>query len=226
MELHPHGIASPGEVFLEGFMEAVHSPTLRAALEKARPLWLKSQDIFLLESALDSGYHAEAIRLAKACGETEDGGAFALAALEAALFLLMLAVRGVHGYKLAADKLRIFYFGGAGLSKERFEQLLKGGTPREVADIAEGIIGAPVPGDAPTPADIESVAWSRYLSLSNRLFRHGHMAARAVFGYAGIRRVELMNLISLSEGLRMGIEPRLLRARLIPRSTGREDFDV
>ena len=226
MELRPHGIATPAEVFLEAFLEVVHNPVLRKALERVRPLWLKSQDIFLLESALDCGYHAEALRRAKACDKGGDDGAYSLASLEASLFLLMLAVRGVQGYKLAADKLRSFYFAGSKLSAGRYEQLLRGGTPRETADIAEEIIGAPVSGNAPTPADIESVAWTHYLRLSNRLFRRGHMSARAVFGYAGIRRIELMNLISLSEGLRMGIEPRLLRARMIPRSTGGEDLDV
>lgn len=219
MELRPHGLATPGEVFFEAFAEAVRSPVLRGALALARPLWLKSRDIFILESALDSGYHAEAVRLAGACGD----GARALASLEAGLFLLMLAVRGVRGYRLPPGKLRVFHFAGSGLSAERYERLLRGVTPREAADVAEALFGAPVPGEAPSPADVEAVAWGRYLRLSNRLFRRGHMAARAVFGYAGIRRVELMNLISLSEGLRMGIGPRLLRARLIPRPAGMED---
>ena len=227
MELHPRGVVPGSEIFLEAFLEAIREPVLRSAVERVRPLWLKSQDVFLLESALDCGYHAEAVWRAAACGEDdEDGGALALASLEASLFLLMLAVRGVQGYKLSPDLLRSFYFKGSALSADRYERLLRGPGPRAVADIAGEIFGAAVPGEAPSAADIEAVAWTRYLHLSNRLFRRGHMEARAVFGYAGVRRVELMNLVSLSEGLRLGVEPRRLRARLIPRSTGREDSDV
>jgi vacuolar-type H+-ATPase subunit C/Vma6 len=40
----------------------------------------------------------------------------------------------------------------------------------------------------------------------------------AVVGYAGIRRVEVANLISLSEAIRTGMAAEVIRARLIPRN--------
>jgi vacuolar-type H+-ATPase subunit C/Vma6 len=39
-----------------------------------------------------------------------------------------------------------------------------------------------------------------------------------VIGYAGIRRVEVANLITLSEGIRAGAEAERIRTRLIPRA--------
>ena len=46
------------------------------------------------------------------------------------------------------------------------------------------------------------------------------MFAGVVAGYAGIRRVEVANLITLAEGIRAGMRAEALRARLIPRTTG------
>jgi vacuolar-type H+-ATPase subunit C/Vma6 len=43
------------------------------------------------------------------------------------------------------------------------------------------------------------------------------MGLGAVVAYASIRRVEVANLISLSEGVRAGVAPEVVRRRLIPR---------
>ena len=61
------------------------------------------------------------------------------------------------------------------------------------------------------------------LARANALFRRGHMRLGAVIGYAAIRRIELVNLITLTEGLRLGLEPLRIRERLIPRPTGDSD---
>ena len=62
------------------------------------------------------------------------------------------------------------------------------------------------------------LAWKRFLRLANRAFRRSHMDLGAVVGYAGIRRVEVANLISLSEAIRTGMAAEVIRARLIPRN--------
>ena len=46
------------------------------------------------------------------------------------------------------------------------------------------------------------------------------MGVAAVVGYVGLRRVEVANLIMLSEGIRLGVTPEVLRGRLIPHSAG------
>jgi hypothetical protein len=68
------------------------------------------------------------------------------------------------------------------------------------------------------PAALEALAWKRFLRLANRAFRRSHMDLGAVVGYAGIRRVEVANLISLSEAIRTGMAAEVVRARLIPRT--------
>jgi vacuolar-type H+-ATPase subunit C/Vma6 len=44
------------------------------------------------------------------------------------------------------------------------------------------------------------------------------MGLGAVIGYAGLRRVETANLITLSEGIRTGMTAEAMRARMIPRT--------
>jgi len=70
--------------------------------------------------------------------------------------------------------------------------------------------------EALTPTDLETLAWRRYYRLANRAFRRCHMGLGAVVAYAAIRRVELANLITLSEGIRQGQPADALRRRLIP----------
>jgi len=91
-----------------------------------------------------------------------------------------------------------------------------------VADVASAAAGAAldevpkVADEALTPADLEPLAWARYYRLANRAFRRSHMGLAAVVAYTAIRRVELANLITLSEGIRLSRPPDVLRRCLIP----------
>jgi len=44
------------------------------------------------------------------------------------------------------------------------------------------------------------------------------MGLGAIVGYAGLRRVEVANLITISEGIRGGMAAEAIRGRLIPRA--------
>jgi vacuolar-type H+-ATPase subunit C/Vma6 len=65
---------------------------------------------------------------------------------------------------------------------------------------------------------VETLAWQRYLRLANSAFRRSHNGVGAVAGYFGVRRLEVANLITLSESIRLGADERQTRARLLPRN--------
>ena len=69
----------------------------------------------------------------------------------------------------------------------------------------------------PSEVALEALAWKRFQRLANGAFRRDHMGLGAVVGYAGLRRVETANLITLSEGIRTGMTAEAIRARLVPR---------
>jgi vacuolar-type H+-ATPase subunit C/Vma6 len=109
------------------------------------------------------------------------------------------------------------------LRRETFAAMLEAESLAQAASLAAGnALDAPPRGengvDEVTAADVEALAWNRYLHLANLAFRRSHMGLGAVVAYAAIRRVEMGNLITLSEGIRTGMSPQAIRARLVPRA--------
>ena len=192
------------------------APCIADTVASTAGAYLRLPTLFTLETALDAGYLAELLRRAARC-RGDEGGVAALADQETATFLTMLALRGSGNYRLPADVLDAFYVEGAPLSRTAFARLAAASLPDAIG-LASGVAFDALPPDAAVH-DVEAACWSRYLRLANRLFRRGHMNVAAVAGFLCIRRIEVANLITLSEGLRLGMDGRELRARLIPRET-------
>ncbi len=192
------------------------APCLADTVAALSEVYLRLPNLFTLETALDAGYLSELMRRASQC-KGDGGGVGALAGQESATFLTMLALRGTGNYKLQPDIVAAFYVEGAPFTRAAFERLAAASVPDAIA-MASGIAFDKLPPDAEIH-DVEAACWTRYLLLANRLFRRGHMNVAAVAGFLGIRRVEVANLITLSEGLRLGMDGRELRARLIPGET-------
>lgn len=134
-------------------------------------------------------------------------------------------MRGKFHYDLPADSLLSLGVAGVGSSDEWFKALLAAPDILAAAKCAVGHALDELPPEQPTgesatadPAALEALAWKRFLRLANSAFRRSHMGLGAVVGYAGLRRVEVANLITLCEGIRTGLEAEKLRARLIPRT--------
>ncbi len=201
----------------EAFASAAPPGHLRESLESAREAYRAQPRPFILETALDRGYLGELLRRAGRLGGGEREDVLRLAGQEAGIFNLMLAVRGVFHYRLKPELLAGLRVPGSAISAGRFAAMLSAGDVKSAAAPAVGTVldAAPAAADA---ALVETMAWNRFLRLANKTFRNSHMGAGAAIGYAAIRRVELANLITLSEGMRVGLDPRVLRSRLIPRS--------
>jgi vacuolar-type H+-ATPase subunit C/Vma6 len=112
------------------------------------------------------------------------------------------------------------------MSSQAFRALAGSHDLAEIAGRAVGLVIDEAPGGAHgesrgvEAADVEFLAWNRFRRLANWAMRRSHMGVGAVVGYVGLRRVELANLIMLSEGIRLGVAPEVLRRRLIPHSAG------
>ncbi len=192
------------------------APCLADTVAALSEVYVLLPSLFTLETALDTGYFSELMRRASQC-RGDEGGVGALARQETATFLTMLALRGAGNYRLQPAVLGAFYVEGAPLSRATFARIASAPIP-DAIEAASDIAFDKLPPDAQIH-DVEAACWSRYLRLANRLFRRGHMNVAAVAGFLGIRRVEVANLITMSEGLRLGMDGRELRARLIPRES-------
>ena len=139
-------------------------------------------------------------------------------------FHLMLVARGRFTYDLPPERLAWLYVPGTGLSRDRFGHMLEAATLRDAArEAAPFVLPTPLTDEGllgtgstdPDPAILEPLTWNRYDRLARRAFRRSHMGLGAVVAFAALRRVEVANLITVSEGIRSETPPDAIRRRLI-----------
>jgi vacuolar-type H+-ATPase subunit C/Vma6 len=225
-ELAVDGPALAAAESLEAFAALVPHKALRGALQDVLNLYRTHARSFFIEAALDHGYFTELLARVAALSDDERDEVLALVRQEVDLFHLMLVTRGKLLYGLKPEHLAVFHVGGTKIPADRFAAMLAAPDLGEVAiRAAECVIDAPprdvasqASGGGADPSILEVMAWQRYLRIANATFRRSHMGLGAVVAYAAIRRIEVANLVTLSEGVRTGVAPEVLRRRLIPRS--------
>ena len=222
--LDARALASAGSP--EAFAALVPSRPLRKNVEAVLDAYRALPRAFFLEAAMDRGYLAELLVRSSALSGDPAEDVMALLRHETALFHLMLVTRGRFLYGLPETTLRPMAIPGGAISRETFQRMLAApDLPAAMTRLSPKVLGGPPPAarteeDGTPTLDVsvlEAMGWNRYLLLANRAFRRDHMGLGAVVAYAAIRRVELGNLITLSEGIRTGTAPDVLRARLTPR---------
>ena len=222
LALPVEALASAGSV--EAFAALVPHEPLRDGLKRGGDLFARRPKAFFLEAGLDAGYLEELLARARALPAADRREILPIALQEADTFHMMLAARGKFHYGLGPEAIVPFHVRKTRIPRRSFEAMA---AAEHVADVASSAAGAAldeVPAVAKetlTPADLEPLAWGRYYRLANRAFRRCHMGLGAVVAYAAIRRVELANLITLSEGIRLGQSADAIRRRLIPAAPGR-----
>lgn len=194
---------------LEDLVARLPAGTLRESLRQAVKRNRDDPHPFFFEAALDCGYLRELIGRLNSLSAVDRETIAPMVHQEADIFHLQLVARGRFVYGLKPDLLLPLHVTGSGISHQRFADMLN------AADLAAAM-GRPT-GPAPDAAAVEALAWNRYLLLANRAFRRGRMGFGVIVGYAGIRRAEVANLITLSEGIRAGMASEAIRTRMIPR---------
>lgn len=214
-----------GAATLEQFVARLPRELPRQALRGALGTYRGQTRPFFLEAALDRGYFQELLDRAGRLADEDKEVVAPIIEQEVNMFLLMLAVRGRFGYGLTPEMLLPLHIRSRGVPIGRFNAMLTAPDLRTAASWAVGRVIDTLPAEHESSetsgsldaADLEALAWQRFLRLANRAFRRSHMGLGAIVGYTGIRRVEVANLITLSEGIRAGIAPEVIRARLVPR---------
>lgn len=201
---------------LEEFVALLPPGTPRQRLREAVATQRDPPQPFYLEAALDCGYFQELLaKIGRLSGE-DQAVVRPLALQEANLFQFMLAVRGRFHFDLPGDSLLTLHL--PGVFDDWFKTLLAAPDLPAAAKASVGIVFDELPAE-PDASEValEALAWKRFQRLANGTFRRDHMGLGAVVGYAGLRRVETANLITLSEGIRTGMTAEAIRARLVPR---------
>ena len=175
--------------------------------------------LLLFESALTQGYYQELLARARRVEGGEGGWLVELMAQEADTFHLMLVARGRFHEGVPAEALRRLHVEGTALSRTRYRDMLASPDLAAAARHAlERVIDRmPRLDDASRlAARLERQCWARYLRLARRVFRRSEMGPGLLIAYVALRRIEVANLVTIAEGLRLAVPAELLRARLLP----------
>jgi hypothetical protein len=119
-------------------------------------------------------------------------------------FHLGLVARCHFALGLPAEALLPWHVPGAAIDLPRLAAMLSAPTLATSATMARGraLDELPPPQQLDARA-LDRAAWRRYLRLASRTFRRGGMRFAALVGYAALRRVEVMDLGTISEGVRL-----------------------
>ena len=175
----------------------------------------ESGRMFFVEAGIDKACFAELGRAAdEARGEARDA-VLGLVNLELDIYNVMLVLRGLFNYSLNFNKLRLFLapFGDhAGmnvLEDIRGAATLDAAALRVPAELLE-------PGGAPLTGDsVETAMWRRLYHAAHRQYYASVLDFGAVAAFHYIKRIELRNLIRISEHIRYGERGAAIRDNLI-----------
>jgi vacuolar-type H+-ATPase subunit C/Vma6 len=209
---------------LDAFVPLVPKGVLRGSLAEALDIYRDHSRPFFFEAALDHGYFKGLIARAERLSGEDREIITPVVSQEVDIFHLMLIIRGRFHYGLRPEMLLPLHITGTRIPSTLFIEMLNdqdlsvsGG--RVAGRVFDGLPfeRGSTDGSAAATFDgssLERLSWKRYLRLANLAFRQSHMGLGAIVGYGGIRRVEVANLITISEGIRKGMSAETIRSRL------------
>jgi len=209
---------------VEGFASAISEKPLRKAVLAAAAAYAVQPRSFYIEAALDRGYLEELVTRADALAAGDRDEILPIVRQEVDLYNLMLATRGRFIYGLKPEFLIDLHVAGGRIRRGVLTSMLAAADLADAANLAMGLAldshdrqGAEQGGPSGDPMAVEAHAVARLMRIAGTTFYTSHMGLGAAAAYAVLRRMELANLITLSEGLRAGLDPEAIRRRLIPR---------
>lgn len=197
--------------------------------EGVRPYFsiLQEGRVVLDHSSLESDtkktceYYQKLLACAKDIPRPHNKAILDLVSHEAAIFLGMLALRLVFNYGFKLEAIQSYFFEGTALTRNVFEAVATQGELESALELCGSVLAF---GSGPfkTIPELEGAAWDRYLKVAKRIWSSDPIGINAIIGYIGIRRIEVSNVVTLSEGLRLGVESSRLRSYLVPHPSHQE----
>ena len=198
----------------------------RENLKKALEIYHDYPRPFFFEAALDRGYFQGLVARMEGLPREDREIIEPMVYQEVDIFHLMLVARGKFYYNLTPDMLLPLHVGGTRIPLLLFTAMLSDidlytSVERAVERVFDAVSFRQGFNDGLMTVDastLESFAWKRFFRFANLAFRKGNVGLGAIMGYSGLRRVEVANLITISEGIHGGMAAETIRGRLIPRT--------
>jgi vacuolar-type H+-ATPase subunit C/Vma6 len=206
-----------GAESLEGFIARLPKGVLRESLAEAAETYRGQRKSFFFEAALDAGYFRELLARGRRLPADERETVQPLVQQEVDAFHLMLVARGKFLHGLDPAMLLPLHVGRTRITRGRFAAMLADPDLPAAAARALGHAVDDLPSAPVEPSALEPLVWHRFWRLAVRAFRRSHVGIGAVVGYVALRRLEVANLVTLSEGIRLGLAEEGIQSRFIPR---------
>lgn len=172
---------------------------------------------FLLETALESGYREELLHTVTRLPPHDQVPVAALHRQEVFSSQFLTVIRGRFQFHLPPDALQRALLPHGNQPSRWLRTLLAAPDPATAVALGRTAVldERPAAAGALDLAQLEGAVWRRFIRLARDAFRRSHMGLGAVAGYFALRRMEVANLITVSEGIRLGVDPSGIVARLI-----------
>ncbi len=200
---------------LETLIDRVPVPSLREGALLGLGEYEESGRLFFVEAGIDRAcfgrLHEAASRGPRSAGDA----VLELVALELDIYNVMLVLRGVFSYGLNFNKLRAVLapFGRRVGASELDTLRHADGLDEAAALVPVALAG---PGEEPRSAEeLEAAMWRNLYRIANRRYYELVLDFGAVVAFAYIKRIELRNLIAISEHVRHGEPGAAIFGKLI-----------
>jgi vacuolar-type H+-ATPase subunit C/Vma6 len=200
---------------LEGLINRIPVPALRDAALLGLGDTEESGRLFYVEARLDQAFFSGLDERAAALRGEARRHVRSLVSRELDVYNTMLVLRAVFNYGINFNKLRLLLAPfGALVGLRLLEELRAAPGLDAAADLLPaGLVGGP--GQPVSGERVETVLWRGLVALANRVYYGAVLDFGAVVAFTYLKRVELANLVRISEQVRQGAASVDIRRRLI-----------
>jgi len=191
----------------------IHDPLVRTAVEKCLGTYEETGTTFFIELAIDAGHFRGLDDACARLGRAHRRGAQQLIHSELTAHDVLTALRARFNYGIPLDRIRPFLVQPRKLGLDKLE--IAGGLADAQA-LSALLVGPKAAAALKTIPELERATWSKIHRLAVTQFRESVADLGALVAFCYLKRVELANLVSLVEGIRLDLNRDENRANLLP----------
>jgi len=205
------GAANPDE-----FAELVPDHALGAMVTRSMESYKKNKKPFFFEAAVDGLFYSRLLSIADEPSLEDLSGCLPMLALEADIYLLMLVLRAKLNYGVDFSEIEPFVHIRGAVRVEALNAICAaGGLSEAIGSLPKNLARA-IGENIETIGELERALRAYFHTQVNAAFYASGISLAVAVAFYYLKRIELENLIRLSEGYRYGLSAAEMRRCLVP----------
>jgi len=198
------------------FARLVPEEALKALARQAVQPYKKKAEPFFFEAALDGLFYSKLLALADEASPEDLASCLPMLALDANIYLVMLALRARFNYGAGLDEIEQFLNVRRALPVEKLRGIYSAASVSAVVEILPKNLAKNISRKVETAQDLERELATYFYTQVNAAFYGSWITLAVPVAFYYLKRTELANLIRLSEGYRYGLSPSEMRRVVVP----------